>query len=74
MAYFDTKGLFGTTPEEMQREIFEKSQARRQKEMEFLSQGTLTPGATYLGLKTLEPLRTAFDRTNEDPHVQQHRS
>jgi hypothetical protein len=71
MAYFDTKGLFGTTPEEMQREIFEKSQARRQKEMEFLASGTLTPGATYLGLKTLEPLRTAFDRTGEDPRVQQ---
>lgn len=69
MAYFDTKGLFGTTPEEMQREIFEKSQARRQKEMEFLASGTLTPGSTYLGLKTLEPLRTAFDRTGEDPRV-----
>ena len=74
MAYFDTKGLFGTSPEELQRELFEKSQLRRQKEMEFLASGTLTPGATYLGLKTLEPLRTAFDRTGEDPRVQQLRN
>ena len=71
MAYFDTKGLFGTTPEEMQREIFEKSQARRQKEMEFLASGTLTPGATYLGLKTLEPLRQQFANVGEDPRVTQ---
>lgn len=71
MAYFDTKGLFGTTPEELQREIFEKSQDRRQREMEFLAQGTLTPGATYLGIKSLEPLRTAFTRTAEDPRVTQ---
>jgi hypothetical protein len=71
MAYFDTKGLFGTTPEEMQREIFEKSQARRQKEMEFLASGTLTPGATYLGLKTLEPLRQQFANVGEDPRVSQ---
>jgi hypothetical protein len=74
MAYFDTKGLFGTSPEELQRELFEKSQLRRQKEMEFLASGTLTPGATYLGLKSLEPLRTAFDRTGEDPRVQQLRN
>jgi hypothetical protein len=69
--FFDAKGLFGTTPEELQRDLFEKSQLRRQKEMEFLASGTLTPGATYLGLKTLEPLRTAFDRTAEDPRVTQ---
>lgn len=71
MAYFDTKGLFGTTPEELQRELFQKSQDRRQREMEFLAQGTLTPGATYLGIKSLEPLRTAFTRTAEDPRVTQ---
>jgi hypothetical protein len=71
MAYFDTKGLFGTTPEELQRELFEKSQERRRKEMEFVSKGTLTPGATYFGLKSMEPLRTAFTRTAEDPRVAQ---
>lgn len=71
MAYFDTKSLFGTTPEELQREIFEKSQDRRQREMEFLSKGTTAPGYTYGMLQSLEPLRQQFEQTAVDPRVEQ---
>jgi hypothetical protein len=71
MAYFDTKSLFGTTPEELQREIFDKSQERRQREMEFMAKQTFTPANTYSMLKTLEPLRQQFATTGEDPRVEQ---
>ena len=71
MAYFDTKSLFGTTPEELQREIFEKSQDRRQREMEFLAKGTTAPGYTYGMLQSLEPLRQQFEQTAVDPRVEQ---
>lgn len=71
MAYFDTKGLFGTTPEELQRELFEKSQEKRQREMEFLAKQTFTPAYTYLGLKSLEPLRQQYENQGEDPRVEQ---
>jgi hypothetical protein len=67
--YFDTKGLFGTTPEELQRKIFDESQLRRAKEMQYLSQGTTAPGYTYGMLQTLEPLRQQFANTGEDPRV-----
>lgn len=69
MAYFDTKSLFGTTPEELQREIFDESQLRRAKEMQFLAQGTTAPGFTYGMLQSLEPLRQQFANTGEDPRV-----
>lgn len=69
--YFDTKSLFGTTPEELQREIFEKSQDRRQREMEFLAKGTTAPGYTYGMLQSLEPLRQQFEKTGVDPRVTQ---
>jgi hypothetical protein len=69
--YFDTKSLFGTTPEELQREIFEKSQDRRQREMEFLAKQTFTPANTYGMLQTLEPLRRQFAAVGEDPRVNQ---
>jgi len=69
--YFDTKGLFGTTPEELQRKIFDESQLRRAKEMQFLASGTTAPGYTYGMLQTLEPLRQQFANTGEDPRVTQ---
>lgn len=71
MAYFDTKSLFGTTPEELQREIFDKSQQRRAQEMQFLAQNTTAPGYTYGMLQSLEPLRQQFANTGEDPRVEQ---
>lgn len=71
MAYFDTKSLFGTTPEELQREIFEKSQDRRQREMQFLAKSTTAPGYTYGMLQSLEPLRQQFEQTGVDPRVEQ---
>lgn len=67
--FFDTKGLFGTTPEELQRELFDKSQQRRAQEMQFLAQGTTAPGFTYGMLQSLEPLRQQFANTGEDPRV-----
>lgn len=67
--YFDTKGLFGTTPEELQRKIFNESQLRRAKEMQFLAQNTTAPGYTYSMLQSLEPLRQQFEQTGEDPRV-----
>jgi hypothetical protein len=69
--YFDTKGLFGTTPEELQRKIFDESQLRRAKEMQYLAQGTTAPGYTYGMLQTLEPLRQQFANVGEDPRVTQ---
>jgi len=69
--YFDTKGLFGTTPEELQRKIFDESQLRRAKEMQFLASGTTAPGYTYGMLQSLEPLRQQFANTGEDPRVTQ---
>jgi hypothetical protein len=72
--YFDARGLFGTTPEELQREIFDKSQQRRAKEMQFLASNTLTPGYTYGMLQSLEPLRQQYANRGEDPRVQQLRS
>jgi hypothetical protein len=69
VAYFDTKGLFGTTPEELQRKIFDESQKRRAEEMRFLAQGTATPGYTYGMLQSVEPLRQQFANTGEDPRV-----
>ena len=71
MAYFDTKGLFGTTPEELQRKLFDESQARRQKEIEWLANQTTSPVQTYYGLQSLEPLRQQYARQGEDPRVQQ---
>lgn len=71
MAYFDTKGLFGTTPEELQRDLFEKSQEKRQREMEFLAKQSSTPGYMYGMLQSMEPLRQAFANQGEDPRVQQ---
>jgi hypothetical protein len=69
--YFDTKSLFGTTPEEMQRDLFEKSQERRQREIEFIAKNTVDPVRTYYGLQTLEPLRQGFLNQGQDPRVQQ---
>ena len=71
MAYFDTKSLFGTTPEELQRKIFEDSQLRRAKEMQFLAQNTTAPGYTYGMLQSLEPLRQQVANVGEDPRVTQ---
>lgn len=72
--YFDTKSLFGTTPEELQREIFQQSQDRRQREMEFLAKNTATPGFTYGMLESLEPLRQQFAGEANDPRVEQLRN
>ena len=66
MAYFDTKSLFGTTPEELQRELFDKSQQRRAQEMQFLASNTLTPGFTYGMLQSLEPLRQRYAAQGEE--------
>ena len=71
MAYFDTRSLFGTTPEELQRELFDQSQQRRAQEMQFLASNTLTPGFTYGMLQSLEPLRQRYASQGEDPRVAQ---
>ena len=69
--FFDARSLFGQSPEELQRELFDKSQQRRMEEMKFLSQNTTAPGYTYGMLQTLEPLRQQFSKQGEDPRVQQ---
>lgn len=69
--FFDARSLFGQSPEELQRELFDKSQQRRAQEMQFLAQGTTAPGYTYSMLKSLEPLRQQFTKQGEDPRVQQ---
>lgn len=71
MAFFDTRSLFGTTPEELQRELFNQSQERRAKEMQFLASNTLTPGFTYGMLQSLEPLRQRYAAQGEDPRITQ---
>jgi len=67
--YFNARSLFGTTPEELQREIFEKSQQRRDEQLRFMAKNTLTPANSYAMAQTLEPIREAFMRTDDDPRV-----
>ena len=71
MAFFDTRSLFGTTPEELQRKLFDESQLRRQKEIQWLAEQTTSPVSTYYGLQTLEPLRQQYATQGEDPRVAQ---
>lgn len=74
MAYFNAASLFGTTPEELQRKLFEESQAKRQKEIEFIAKQTSSPVTTYYGLQSLEPLSRLYETQGEDPRVAQLRS
>jgi hypothetical protein len=67
--YFDAKSLFGTTPEELQREIFDASQQRRDEQLRFMAKNTLTPAYSYAMGQALEPLRQAFMKTDDDPRV-----
>ena len=67
--YFNARSLFGTTPEELQREIFEKSQQRRDEQLRFMAKNTLTPAYSYAMAQSLEPLRQAFMKTDDDPRV-----
>ena len=69
--YFDARGLFGETPEALQRRLFDESQARRDKEMQFLASNTMTPGFTYSMLQSFEPVRKQFEQQGEDPRVEQ---
>ena len=69
--YFDATGLFGESPEAMQRRLFDESQARRQKEIEWLAGQTTSPVETYYGLQSLEPLRQQYANLGDDPRVKQ---
>ena len=69
MAYFDTSGLFGTTPEALQRELFDASQKRRQEQDYKLSQMSATPGSTYAFLSAFN--QPKYEQFANDPRVQQ---
>ena len=69
MAYFDTRGLFGTTAEELQAQAFKESQARRAKEMQFLASQSATPGYALGMLQAFEPLRQQLMPEQQDPRI-----
>lgn len=71
MAYFDTTSLFGTTPEAMQREIFDQSQKRRVEQDLQLAKMTQGSGATYALLSNLNPVQ--YSDFNNDPRITQFR-
>jgi hypothetical protein len=66
--YFDTKSLFGTTPEELQRTLFDESQKRRMEYDLKLADMSATPGATFALMSNLNPVR--YDQFGSDPRVQ----
>jgi hypothetical protein len=68
MAYFDTKGLFGATPEELQRQLFADSQQRHEKALLELSQQTNAPMAAYaLNRRWMRP--PSVESFADDPRV-----